>query len=225
MKLSRVMVVATLALFGGVASADDGRGFYVGLGAGVALADVDQDELDAMVFGAIESVGLDVLDASSKLSDSDASLGLLVGYRFLPWLAVEAEWLTLGTAGYEAHADVTDGAVVAPVKATLDTDSKGIAVSALGIWPVSQRWDLYGRAGVLLADTTASVRLSSEGFRETASDSKSSQEVLVGIGAGWKASPVWTVRFDLQHFQDVGDEEMTGEASVDRLSVQWLYTF
>jgi OmpA-like transmembrane domain. len=225
MKLSRVMVLAALTLVGGVASADDNRGLYVGFGAGVALADVDQGELDSMVFGTIESVGLEVLDSSSKLSDSDASLGLLVGYRFLPWLAVEAEWLTLGTAGYEARADVTDGVVVAPLKATLDTDSKGIAVSALGLWPVSQHWDLYGRVGVLLADTTASVRLSSEGESITASDSKSSQEVLAGFGAAWKASPAWTVRFDFQHFQDVGDEEVTGEASVDRLSLQWLYTF
>lgn len=225
MKLSRVMVLAALGLVGGVASADDNRGLYVGFGAGVALADVDQGEMDDLVFGTIESVGLDILDSSSTLSDSDASLGLLVGYRFLPWLAAEAEWLTLGTTGYEAHAEVTDGVVVAPLKATLDTDSKGVALSALGLWPVSQQWDLYGRVGVLLADTSASIRLSSEDLRGTASDSKSSQEILFGIGAGWKATPAWTVRFDYQHFQDVGDEDVTGEASVDRLSVQWLYTF
>ncbi|HWJ06065.1 MAG TPA: outer membrane beta-barrel protein [Steroidobacteraceae bacterium] len=225
MKLSRVMVVATLALFGGVASADDGRGFYVGLGAGVALADVDQDELDAMVFGPLESEGLEIVDASSKLSDSDASLGLLVGYRFLPWLAVEAEWLTLGTTGYEAHADVWTGDFIVPLKTTLETDSKGIAVSALGLWPVSQRWDLYGRIGVLMADTTVTARVSSDVMSIPFSDSKSSQEVLAGIGAAWKASPTWTVRLDYQHFQDVGDEEVTGEASIDRLSLQWLYTF
>ena len=225
MKLSRGLALAALGLVSGTATAADERGFYLGFGAGVALADVEQSEFDGFVMDVVESAALEVLDGTSKVSDSDASLGLLVGYRFLPWLAVEAEWLTLGTVNYEANVDITDGAVVAPLKTTIETDAKGVALSALGIWPVSQQWDLYGRAGVLLADTSASVRFSSEGASNTLSDSQSSQDLLFGIGAGWKLSPIWTVTFDYQRFQDVGDDDLLGEASVDRLSVQWFYKF
>jgi opacity protein-like surface antigen len=225
MKLSRGLVLAALALVSGTAAAADDRGFYVGFGAGMALADVDENEFDGLLVDVAESAGLSVVDGTSKVSDSDASLGLLVGYRFLPWLAVEAEWLTLGKVDYEAHVQVTDGVVVAPLKTTIETDAKGVAVSALGIWPISQQWDLYGRVGVLLADTSASVRFSSEGASETVSDSQSTQVVLAGIGAGWKVSPTWTVRFDYQRFLDVGDDDLLGEASIDRLSVQWLYKF
>jgi opacity protein-like surface antigen len=219
MKLSRAWVLAALGLVSGTAAAADDRGFYVGFGAGIALADVEQSEFDGLLMDVVGSAGLEVLDRTSKVSDSDASLGLLVGYRFLPWLAVEAEWLTLGKVDYEAHVDVTDGAVVMPLKTTIVTDAKGVAFSALGLWPVSPQWDLYGRAGVLLADTSASVRFTSEGVSNTLSDSQSAQEALFGVGAGWKVSPTWTVRFDYQRFLDVGDEDLLGEASIDRLSV------
>jgi OOP family OmpA-OmpF porin len=223
--VSKALLLVSLGLATGAAVADDGRGFYVGFGAGAARWDVDQDEVDSMVVGAFESLGLTMVSGNSKLSESDASLGVIVGFRFLPYLAVEGEYLTLGTADYEARGDVTDGVVTLPVKATLETDSKGVAVSALGIWPITERWDVYGRIGMMHADTSARARISSDGVGSSASDSETSEEVLYGVGATLKASSQWDVRLDYQRFQDVGDEEVTGESSVDRLSVQWIYKF
>ena len=102
-------VAATLALGAAAAQADDTRGFYVGVNIGATKLDIDENAYDAVLSDALTQGGLTALSATSSSSENDASFGAFAGYRILPYLAVEAEWLTLGTGKYEARGDVTDG--------------------------------------------------------------------------------------------------------------------
>jgi len=221
--LPKPCLVAVALLIACPAFADDARGFYAGATVGATLFDLDQDALDASIVAAFAAGGLTVSNGHSQVNDNDASLGILVGYRFLPYLAVEGEYLSLGTAQYDATVDVSDGVTTIPARIHEDIDSTGFALSALGIWPVSRAWDLYARVGAYLADTTLTARLSGQGEKSSAHDSNTTTEYLFGIGAGFKPSPQWTVRFDYQRFVDVG--ENAAEFTVDRLSLQWLYKF
>ena len=218
-------VAATLALGAAAAQADSTRGFYAGFNAGATKMDIDKNALDAAISDVLSASGLTVLSASSSTSENDASLGVFAGYRILPYLAVEAEWMTLGTGKYEARGDVTDGVATDTLRVNAETDATGIAASALGIWPISQSWELYARLGVIFADTTltANVRSSAASINDNLSED--SQNLVYGAGATYWYSSTWSMRLDYQHFDGLGDSSTIGETNVDRLAASWVYSF
>ena len=218
-------VATVLALGATVAQADETRGFYVGFNVGATKMDIDKNALDAAISDALSASGLDVLSASSSTSENDASLGVFAGYRILPYLAVEAEWMTLGTGKYEARGDVTDGTTTDTLRFDAETDAKGVSASALGIWPISRSWDVYARLGMIFATTTltAHARNSTLSFADNVSED--TQDMLYGIGASYRYSGTWSVRLDYQHFDGLGDSKTTGETNVDRIAASWVYTF
>jgi opacity protein-like surface antigen len=187
--------------------------------------DVDQNAYDAALSDALTQNGLTALSATSSSSENDASFGVFAGYRILPYLAVEAEWLTLGTGKYEARGDVTDGTTNDTLRFDAETDSKGVSASALGIWPINRSWDVYARLGVIFATTTltAHARNSTLSFADNVSED--TQDLLYGIGASYRYSGTWSVRLDYQHFDGLGDSNTTGETNVDRIAASWVYTF
>ena len=210
-------VAATLALGAAAAQADDNRGFYLGVNIGATQLDIDRNAYDAALSDALTQNGLTALSATSSSSENDAS--------FLPYLAVEAEWLTLGTGKYEARGDVTDGTTTDTLRFDAETDAKGVSASALGIWPINRSWDVYARLGMIFATTTltAHARNSSLSFRDNVSED--TQDMLYGIGATYRYSGTWSVRLDYQHFDGLGDSDTTGETNVDRIAASWVYTF
>ena len=218
-------VAATLALGAAAAQADSTRGFYAGFNAGATKMDIDKNALDAAISDVLSASGLTVLSASSSTSENDASLGVFAGYLILPYLAVEAEWMTLGTGKYEARGDVTDGVATDTLRVNAETDATGITASALGIWPISQSWELYARLGVIFADTTltANVRSSAASINDNLSED--SQNLVYGVGATYWYSSTWSMRLDYQHFDGLGDSSTIGETNVDRLAASWVYSF
>jgi opacity protein-like surface antigen len=218
-------VAAALALGATAAQADETRGFYVGFNVGATKMDIDKNALDAALFDALSEGGLTVVGASSSTSENDASLGVFAGYRILPYLAVEAEWMTLGTGKYEARGDVTDGETTDSLRINAETDATGVAASALGIWPISRSWELYARLGMIFANTTltANARSSVASFNDNVSED--TQDMLYGVGATYRYSSTWSMRLDYQHFDGLGDSKTTGETNVDRLAASWVYSF
>lgn len=218
-------VATTLALGAAVAQADDNRGFYLGVNIGATKLDIDQNAYDAALSDALTQNGLTALSATSSSGENDASFGAFAGYRILPYLAVEAEWMTLGTGKYEARGDVTDGTTTDTLRFDAETDSKGVSASALGIWPINRSWDVYARLGMIFATTTltAHARTSSASFNDNVSED--TQDMLYGVGASYRYSGTWSVRLDYQHFDGLGDSNTTGESNVDRIAASWVYTF
>jgi hypothetical protein len=218
-------VATVMALGATVAQADETRGFYVGFNVGATKMDIDKNALDAAISDALSASGLDVLSASSSTSENDASLGVFAGYRILPYLAVEAEWMTLGTGKYEARGDVTDGTTTDELRVSAETDATGIAASALGIWPISRSWEVYARLGVIFADTTLTAHARSSLASINDNLSEDSQNLLYGVGASYRYSSAWSMRLDYQHFDGLGDSNTIGETNVDRLAASWVYSF
>jgi OOP family OmpA-OmpF porin len=217
---------AALALLSGAASAAEGTGFYVGVDAGQSSFDMKKGEIDSGVAFAIEDVlGLAIVDASSKLDDSDTTYSLFVGYRFLPYLAVEASYLDLGKATYKASGTVTDGESLIDANVNLDWDSKGPTLSVLGILPFADVWDVYARLGVFFADTKANIKLSALGDSGAVDTSKNTTEFLWGVGGGYTFLDNWTVRLEYQMIPNLGDKNETGEFDADRITLGVLYRF
>jgi hypothetical protein len=224
MTLIRMAIAGSLLAVGPLHAAE-AKGFYMGFDVGMSRADIDKREIDRAVVDAFESVGLIVLDGDSRLEEADGTYGLIAGYRIGPYLAFEAQYLWLGEPYYRAEGTITDGVFVAPAKAEVEWDSKGAALSALGIWPLARQWELFARAGAYFAETSTTVSLSIDGLQARERLSKSTTELLWGVGGTYIAGANWSVRLEYQQVPDLGDDDRTGETDVERLNLAWLYRF
>jgi OOP family OmpA-OmpF porin len=225
--MKKILAVATFAALCAAqpALAVDKTGFYVGGDIANANYDVDAGTFDSILSSGFEEAGFGILDADSELDDSDSSWGLFVGYRFMPYFAVEGGYLDLGTAGYQATGVLDDGEFLYDTTISGDISSSGFQLSALGIWPIGESFEAYGRAGFYFADTDIDLNIDVDGEDLSGSESEGETEFLWGIGGAWNFSDAWAVRLEYSQVMDVGDEELTGEYDVDRWSLGVTWTF
>jgi OOP family OmpA-OmpF porin len=214
---------AALALLSGAASAAEGTGFYVGVDAGESSFDVKKGEIDSGIFDLFDLFGGDL--TSSKLDSSDTTYSLFVGYRFLPYLAVEASYLDLGTAAYKATGTFVDVETLVDVDLNLDWESKGPALSVIGILPFADVWNVYARVGAYFADTKVNIKGSTAFDSSSDHVSKNTTEFLWGVGGGYTFLDNWTVQLEYQMIPDLGDKNATGEFDADRITLGVLYRF
>jgi len=203
-------------------------GLYLGPGAGRASFDRDKGKLDDAMEAAYRNVGLSFVASSSDVDDSD-TFTALIGYRVGKHFAAEAAYADLGTLDYRTTSGprilptVNTGVptvVAIPVDPTIELAAKGTALSALGILPIGQRWDVFGRAGVFFANTKTKFGLATP-FTVTASAfPASSTDSVLGIGAEINAGDHLSVRLEYQRFVDVGKET---EVDVDVVGLTVLF--
>ena len=91
-------------------------GVYVGLNVGQSIYSSDVPDFAFLDDGSITSVGLD---------DSDMGLGLMLGYQFSPYLALEGGYVDVGELSVDMSSDGT-GSEYAPGKVTFKEESDGV---------------------------------------------------------------------------------------------------
>jgi len=217
--------VVALTMLSGAAMAADDSGFYLGADVGQSSFDIKKSEIDSGITDVFDFLGLEVVDASSKLDDSDTTYSLFVGYRFLPYLAVEASYLDMGNASYKASGTVFDGETYTDANINVDWESKGPTLSVLGILPFADVWDVYARLGMFFADTKVSAKISTATDSGSDDFSKNTTEFLWGVGGGYTFMDRWTVRLEYTAIPDLGDKNETGEFDADRITLGLLYRF
>lgn len=173
----RFIVVALLSLLPGSVWAELGdlpvrtSGFYVG--AGLGYTDVEANYGPAFISG------------------SDLGYKLFGGYRlpraFLPWgvnIALDAAYVNFG--------DITDQAL----GADLELDIDGFNFSAVGILPITGRWEIFGRIGAFVSDTEVTVNGT---VQETSSDT----DLSLGLGLAFQTGSAFAVLLELESFNVV----------------------
>lgn len=221
--MSRIVAVAGLALLAAAPANAVDSGFYAGFDVGQYSHDLDTNGISGQVGSALDDLGLTVSNVSSDTSEDGFTYGVLVGYQFLPYLAVEAAYVDLGNAEYKGSATVSDGVTSADLSARVTTESSGPSLSALGILPFMKGWEVHARAGVYFSSNDATARLTIDGVEESAHDSSNSTEFLWGTGIGYTRGN-YTGRLDYQQYTDVGDSS-TVEASIDRITFVAIVRF
>lgn len=179
------LFVAFAALAAGMAalparSADNG----IYLGASVGAAGVKaEDNFDGSNFE---------YDAGST------GFKLIGGWRFLDWLAVEADYVDLGSGD-----DRVQGV-------DLETDINGVSLSAVGFLPIGPV-DLMARVGAI----NWSADLRAPGFGEISDDGT---DFTWGVGAQFR---VWSLSIRAEYEQfDIADAD-----TVDMISLGVTWTF
>ncbi|WP_218042878.1 outer membrane beta-barrel protein [Steroidobacter gossypii] len=227
--IKRGMIAAGMGLLlsaGSSVAAEQSTGWYFGATGGQSQADLDKGEFDAIVEDAFFFAGTPILSGSSDLDDKDVSWSLFGGYRFSPYLAVEASYIDLGTAEYRATGTVDPPGPVPSVNASYGADFEvsGFTAAAVAAVPVGEMFDLHGQVGVLFADMEFSQRLAATGAGSFSdSFSSDSRDFFFGLGAGLSIGAQWSLNLDWQRFKDVGDEDETGETDIDRISLGVIY--
>lgn len=205
--------------------AEGNAGWYFGVTGGQTEADLNKPDFDDMVIFAFESNGMDVLSGTSTLDDSDTSFSLFGGYRFSEFFATEVSYVDLGTGKYRSSGVVDPFGSAPPTTATYSADYEvaGFTAAAIGSAPIGHGFDLHGRVGILFADTEISGRATISSAVGSDSVSADSQDFFYGLGLGLQVGANWSFSLDWQQFKDVGDEDETGEADVNRLSLGVIY--
>jgi OOP family OmpA-OmpF porin len=233
MKL-KAAVFGTMALVAGTAVADD-NGFYAGAGAGWSQMSLPKSDITneiAYIFGSLDAP---LTAWSAKTDDSDIMWSAFVGYRFLKYFAVEAGYLDTGVASYTGSglADITvpnsapppETLVVSvPTKATLDWGATGWQASVLGIWPINDSWDVFGRVGGFFGDVSGDIRVTVDTGVGKSHYSENSSEFIYGVGVDGKFMENWAARLEWLAIPTLGNSS-TGEADWNGIQFSLLYRF
>ncbi len=100
----------------------------------------------------------------------DTGFKVIAGYRIIDWVAVELNYTDFGKP-----TDRIFGV-------DLEADYSAVSASALGMLPLGDNFDLFGRLGVARLDADFRAR----GF--SGSESEKSTEPLIGIGAQFRTN-------------------------------------
>lgn len=228
MKASRWSVYAALCAglgVAGTASAADEGWYIVGFGGEASAQNVSQGALDQNVIDLFGSVGLSVVDATSDLDDSDTGFGLAGGYQVNPYFAAELAYVDLGDISYQANGTVTDGIDTLDAGVGIDQSTAGPVFSLLGIWPIGERFSVFGRVGFALMSVDADATVSIDG--ETASDSAGTDRsnMMYGVGAEFSLNRKFGLRLGWDRYAEVGSEDLTGDVDIDLISLGLRYNF
>lgn len=146
-------------------------GFYAGGSLGQASnGDIGVGDIDDGSFG-----------TSGSVDDSDTAWKVYGGYSIMKFFGVEASWMDLGKNSINATSDGT-GPDYANGDVTGTTDADGVAVAAMGTFPIVPTVRVFAKAGYLFWGADTSIRDTGT-FAE--SGSSSGEDMLYGAGVVW----------------------------------------
>ena len=231
---SKIALLTALALVAGSAVAAEDSGFYVGAGLGFGKINVDNDKITNALNNEFVALGAPLYVTNDNVDQNTAPWDLMVGYKFMKYFAVELAYIDLGSADYTGKirdTETIDEPIVGKAKASLNAD--GWPLSVLGIWPVTDQFDVWGRVGVFFGNSDAKAKLTYADGSLVCDDytcaknrgSDGSTEFVGGVGADYHFTDEWSVRgewFTIPNLE-FGDSSLDGNVNDFQFSV--LYAF
>jgi OmpA-like transmembrane domain len=220
MKLTTGLLAAAIALATAPAFATD-TGFYVGAGMGYSKISINENKLDNNIDAALPAPWF--VDKSNV--DQNATPYMFTfGYRLMPYLAAEVAYIDMGSASYKANATTPKGGN-GIVKGTWSAD--GWPVSVLGIWPINDTWEVFGRVGAMFGSVDLKAR-AVDGATSTQlaklNASNNSNQFFGGVGVDANFMESWAARFEWQAMPSLGNDD-TGSGNFNNLMFSILYKF
>lgn len=202
--------------------------YFVGFGGEASASGLSQGQTDANVLAIFDSIGLEAVINSSTMDDSDTGYGVAGGYQHNANFAVEFAYVDLGSVEYNAFTTVTDGVEVADAELALESSAAGPVLSVLGIWPISDRFSLFGRVGISFMNADGTARITIDGASARARQTSQKSDPVFGVGAEFSLGKHTAIRLAWDRYLDVGTEDVTGDVDTDlitlgfRVGIGWL---
>ena len=230
----RAAIIAFIALAGSavVATASAAE---LGVYAGISYAMVKKDsnrgvfENEAAAIDAQVGFVPDPASRTATFDDEDSSYGFVVGWRMSEHFAFEGGYLDLGEVKYRQHeAGEFQSDPVSPgtFQQNIDSSTSGIQLSALAILPLTYRWELYARGGVLVSNSTENIFvLDEQGTSGKLRFTKSGFDLLGGVGVSFSIAEIYNIRLEYMRVFDAGDKATLDPADVDLMSLNVSVSF
>lgn len=144
--------------------------------------------------------------------ESDTSYGLFLGYRFMPYVGLE-----LGATQFGEPTAEDSGA-----RGTVD--AYGLDLSVLGLYPISDSFDIFAKIGAMQWDVTLESKISASGSgfttlpSHTDRDKDSGTSLAFGAGAIYMPTSWFGMRAEIEMF-DADHEEVDVDLQTTSLSV------
>lgn len=230
----RAAIIAFIVLAGSVAAAPAGAA-PLGIYAGVSYAMVENDSARSAFAGeALRIYGLFDFqpDSTSASFDSEGSAyGFVVGWRLSPHLAIEGGYMDLGDVSFRDRSDgqfVTDPIEPASFVQNVEASTNGIALSALGILPLSYRWEVYGRGGFLISNSTENIFIATDIGQQKFRANGSGFNPVAGVGISFSVVEIYNLRLEYNRVFNVGYDKnptLLEKADVDMLLLNVSVSF
>lgn len=209
----RILVAVILAIVSSACLAQ--QGFYVGGSLGMSTAEYDTAEANA--FLASEGIG----HTGVRADEQDTAWKAYIGYRFNRNFAVEGGVVQLGDISARATVVSFNGVPVPPGSITdTFTAELGFHASALGILPINERMDVFGRLGLYSVKVEETIVVSGAGGTGVLFGSENSTDILFGVGLQYAFTPNLGARVEWERFTDI-----VGDGDVDMISLGITYRF
>jgi opacity protein-like surface antigen len=154
----------------------------------------------------------DERNLSSSTDDSGLGYQAAFGYRFNRHLAAELTLLQLGEMVSTARGELDFGTGFQPSSTELAFKAGGPMVSALGILPISDRLEFFGRVGYLFASSRRELRARIGDERGNLGSGRgNSQDLILGAGFSVHFGQVYSLRVEYLRMGEVGDGDSGSE--------------
>jgi len=188
--------------------------------------DPTNDEADLVDL--ITNSGFPSQDVSASTDDSDIGYQAAFGYRFTRYVALELGLSQYGSLTSTATGDIDpgDGSGFVPVKVELAFNVGGPVIAGVGILPLGEKFELYGRIGLLFASVEREFSSRVDGQRGVGGSARGDDQLPVyAAGVSWNINQVYSVRAEYQVINDVGDASRTGTEDLKTATVGIIVRF
>ena len=218
MKLRQVkdsQITATLSLLviammaGPMAVADD-SGWYIGANAGQSRATIDNDRITRNLLGS----GF----TTNALTNDDRDIGykLYGGYQFNRYFALEGGYFNLGKFGYTAYT-TPQGSLTGEIKL------QGVNLDVVGLWPITDKFSLFGRVGVNYAKAQDQFVGTGAVLVTNPSPSARDTNYKFGVGAQYALTESLDVRAEVERYRI--NDAVGNKGDIDLISAGLVYRF
>jgi opacity protein-like surface antigen len=203
-------------------------GPYGGLLVGNAKYSVDAAEEEADLVAFLEGSGAPTRNLVTSTEDTDIGYTAAFGYRFTRYVGAE-----LGLAQYgetssivRGEIDQGDGLGFVPVSVKFSFAVGGPLFSLIGILPLGDKFEIYGRAGMLFASAERELAARVDGRNAGRGSAKGdSTEIVYGAGIAYNINQVYSIRLEHQRLTEVGQEDRSGTEDVDYTALGFIVRF
>lgn len=199
-------------------------GAYGGAQVGMTSFNSDQAVLEQQLIEYMENRGVAVATADTE--DSDLGFQVIFGYRFNRFFAAEFGLAQYGELVSSASGEVTINGTPLPASVSLSFSVGGPVFCAVGILPINEKFEVYGRAGYLFASTEQEIDERLDGDRVRSGSGKgNSTELVLGLGATWHINQVYSIRGEFQKIDAVGEADRTGQEDLTSVALGVVIRF
>ncbi|MES1982166.1 MAG: outer membrane beta-barrel protein [Pseudomonadota bacterium] len=211
MKLAlKTMSLMALAVVASPAVMAEQTPWYGGINAGQSKAKID----DTRIRDGLQQGGFTT--SSISHDDHDTGYKIFAGYRVNRNFAVEGGYVDLGKFGFTA-------ATVPPGTLTGDIKIKGLNIDVVGFLPVTDKFSVFGRAGVIYAQTRDSFRGTGAVNVLNPNPSKNHADLKFGLGVQYDVSDALGLRLEAERYRVNDAVGNTGD--VHLISAGLVYRF